>query len=87
MNFFKTLFISGTGNFAEINSEFLEKKKLSYPPDGSYLIWLKNTYGKLQAAMIVAKEKGEIVLVEWAAKIQLVEEEIEKEKNLRPQVN
>ncbi len=82
MNFFKTLFISGTSNFAEINKEFLEKKKLNYPPDDSYLQWLKSTYGKLEAKMITAKEIGEIIPAEWHDKIKFIEEEIEKEKKL-----
>ncbi len=80
MNFFKTLFIKGTGNFAEINAEFLEKKKLSYPPDDSYLQWLKSTGAKLEMRKIEAQEKGEIVPAEWHDKIKLIEEAIEKEK-------
>lgn len=82
MNFFKKLFISGTGNFAEINAEFLAKKKLSYPPDDSYLQWLKNTYGKLQTQMLMTKEKTNAVPAEWHDKIKFIEEEIEKEKKL-----
>lgn len=82
MNFFKKLFISGTGNFAEINAEFLAKKKLSYPPDDSYLQWLKNTGAKLEVIKITAQEKGEVIPAEWHDKIKFIEEEIEKEKKL-----
>lgn len=79
MNFFKLLFKSDTANFDEITPEFLEIYRTKYIGE-EYLKWLKNKYGKLQAAVIVKEETSGNVPPGWNDKVKLLEQAIEQEK-------